>query len=1014
MATLFSSTRWSSEEPEIRLTGEYVIGNRTATTVQVRLKLTVSAVTGSSYYGYNIQAQAKLAGNNVSELITIKGNTPNRWSSPIVKYFPSASGWYTINQAAANTSMAGAFYITSNASGRTATYSGTVKFPIGNTAPVWKFKTSSLSHKGIIPESISNNTFSWGAAYDAQEDTIYYRVKYFVGGKDQGILGSDNRTSRSFSFNPQSYITAGKSMFFRVYCKDSLTSYSSDYLQSETITINTLTAAKIQSISAIGFDTETIQVTCTNGKNSNGVTTGFQYSLTCNACTIYNANGLSSSTSTITIYRTGTVPTGPYIKFSELQLWLAQRGYISNITFTLKTTNHYGTSKTNSMGVSADLRMFPTKPGSPLLTGKYTINSADYWIINRRGITLSWTNSTDPNDAAITYTVQYSLNGGAWADYITTSDTTTTYTSYPITTSQTVKFRIVAKNTYGYTNTSTETEAQTLHYWNPVKITDTTINRDVDSYNVMGTIKENTSMSTSIYALNISLHKMANVESLITSQSQTFDTGTSSYHFSFTVSSVSGDPVSETDTYKLQIRAIDSVQNDVFELEASKEELLLSRYSALLTIREKGIGIHSVAGDFADFISNGTTTLYGGDVHGSADGSVNFSVTKEGILNCYIGCYPDAQGILRSSYTSPANSTHCYHQIQGHFGDDTLVPLRHRWIYPANQLSVLKDAEIIEPTNTPWINFIDESQSSLQSARNQMGLGNTLNALPIVNGGTGATNSETAASLLKVPHLGHLSGNFRIPSNSNLNNYTTPGSYYCNSGADAATLLNCPYTGSHFRFYVISSSETYLLQILLPISTVGTSLYLRSMHSGTWRPWTQCLTTTDSSEFSISRLRLGGSDASLTSTAHGLQIGDTSGANLIFDNNEIISRNNGAVSTLHINGDGSNTSISANGGTVNIGNSTSTINIMGSKYVPVGYKKASISVTSSTSWYVNVSGCTGATTNSAVWATFDRDANDGTIWIKSAKCTANGTIRIWFNVDIALSDTFNISLLWTI
>ena len=56
------------------------------------------------------------------------------------------------------------------------------------------------------------------------------------------------------------------------------------------------------------------------------------------------------------------------------------------------------------------------------------------------------------------------------------------------------------------------------------------------------------------------------------------------------------------------------------------------------------------------------------------------------------------------------------------------------------------------------------------------------------------------------------------------------------------------------------------------------------------------------------------SDASLSSTDHAIQIGTTSGQNLIIDNNEVNSRNNGAAATLNLQVDG---------GTVTVGAATS-------------------------------------------------------------------------------------------
>lgn len=54
-------------------------------------------------------------------------------------------------------------------------------------------------------------------------------------------------------------------------------------------------------------------------------------------------------------------------------------------------------------------------------------------------------------------------------------------------------------------------------------------------------------------------------------------------------------------------------------------------------------------------------------------------------------------------------------------------------------------------------------------------------------------------------------------------------------------------------------------------------------------------------------------DADLSSTDHGLQIGATSGQNLILDNNEILSRSGGATAPLYLQG---------NGGDVNFGSTT--------------------------------------------------------------------------------------------
>jgi hypothetical protein len=84
---------------------------------------------------------------------------------------------------------------------------------------------------------------------------------------------------------------------------------------------------------------------------------------------------------------------------------------------------------------------------------------------------------------------------------------------------------------------------------------------------------------------------------------------------------------------------------------------------------------------------------------------------------------------------------------------------------------------------------------------------------------------------------------------------------------------------------------------------------------------TQAAHLTGAGVFTVPRIELTSTtDGSLTSTDHALQIGLTSGANIIVDNNEIIARNNGVASSLSLN---------ITGGAVNIGAATSLIDLRG-------------------------------------------------------------------------------------
>jgi hypothetical protein len=66
-------------------------------------------------------------------------------------------------------------------------------------------------------------------------------------------------------------------------------------------------------------------------------------------------------------------------------------------------------------------------------------------------------------------------------------------------------------------------------------------------------------------------------------------------------------------------------------------------------------------------------------------------------------------------------------------------------------------------------------------------------------------------------------------------------------------------------------------------------------------------------QLSVNSLRIEATtDAALASTAHGFQIGATAGTNIIMDGNEIMARNNGAVSTMSLQADGGRVGINQN------------------------------------------------------------------------------------------------------
>lgn len=108
---------------------------------------------------------------------------------------------------------------------------------------------------------------------------------------------------------------------------------------------------------------------------------------------------------------------------------------------------------------------------------------------------------------------------------------------------------------------------------------------------------------------------------------------------------------------------------------------------------------------------------------------------------------------------------------------------------------------------------------------------------PIAYGGTGARDSGTIASSLKLDTLDATTAS--IGEGANLDNYTQAGVYSCASAGLAETLGNCPFTSSSFVMIVryAESTSSFIQWIIGCCTTAPYVWYVRNNVNGTFGSW---------------------------------------------------------------------------------------------------------------------------------------------------------------------------------
>lgn len=201
-------------DPAIKFTAS-VETKRSGSTVYYRLKISTAPIIGYSYFGYNLKCTLNLAGKTVANGISIKDASPSQWSSVLVKYLPSSTGWYSVTGITSATTVSASMkFYSSQISASVSSGNRTLAVPAG-TAPS-NVKATLSSSSGLSTRTLTiSASCSWGDSgagkytYQHSSDNMSWKI-------------ISTTTAKSVSFTPSSNgYSNSNSIYFRVRATNS-------------------------------------------------------------------------------------------------------------------------------------------------------------------------------------------------------------------------------------------------------------------------------------------------------------------------------------------------------------------------------------------------------------------------------------------------------------------------------------------------------------------------------------------------------------------------------------------------------------------------------------------------------------------------------------------------------------------------------------------------------------------------------------------------------------------------
>lgn len=654
MALVKSGTFGSSPVAAYELHAAQTAGSGNSRTVKVILKLKVNGSTTASKYGYGLSWIARVK-DSYSATTAIKGN----------EYWYGGEGYREFSQTLTvdvgttnSTSITVGFQLKRSDGGSSSwnqTITGNFTVDKTNTKPYFPTDQQYLNIKqgnnssgallsGIIPENISNVYLEWGQASDAEGGTLTYSLNHRINGGNWSQIDSGTDRAHSYSIGAGNQ---GQTLEYYVDVKDNGGLWS-DKVYSTKITKNTFTGSTLNDIPSIAYNTSSLTLSWNAPSNttSHADKSKFNFTISCDGLTLYNATASNATTSlTFKIVTSALTDGTPYILKNDLKNKFANTSYKGNLTFTLTSSNAYGSSKTSSKVCAVDLQSTPNAVSSAIIstdTAKSTcyqkpISSVNNYFFIPDGskvIRVEWSAVTGNIGEAISYDVYVAYESEGWS--LIQSNLTTTYYNHAVpkqTVSRTIKYRIVTKTNYG-TSASKDTAAQTLHYYNAPTITIGAITRASTSATVNVTVASKTSLSG---VTTVGTWTCNNKGTSTVVCSGNLGTSQAAQNLSIT-------GLTEQGQYDLKITYKD---NTIFSSNVTTSAISIGQMASVFFVNKYGIGVNGTKADStialnvkgAANVSNilNSNLLGGSGAHGSTKVSDLNNIWKSGFYDILDG-----------------------------------------------------------------------------------------------------------------------------------------------------------------------------------------------------------------------------------------------------------------------------------------------------------------------------------------------------------------------------------------